>query len=63
MEYYWLKRAKRGATIIAKEDNTILIIIVKRDFQKFKDSFSLQGREKVNILSLLIPQLKQINST
>lgn len=34
------KKAKRGATIIAKEDNTMLIVIVKRDFQKFRESFS-----------------------
>lgn len=26
------KRAKRGATILAREDETTLLIIVKRDF-------------------------------
>ncbi|KAL4449708.1 hypothetical protein ABPG74_008081 [Tetrahymena malaccensis] len=57
------RKAKRGATILAREDQTQLIIIMKREFQKFKDTFSSQGKEKAQILTSLIPQLKLINST
>ncbi|KAL4471178.1 hypothetical protein ABPG72_019120 [Tetrahymena utriculariae] len=57
------RKAKRGATILAREDQTQLIIIMKREFQKFKDTFSTQGKEKALILTSLIPQLKLINST